>query len=171
MVYANLAADRTVDLRQQCRGHMRQRDAPQISGGREACDVTHDSAADGDDGASPVRLAPDERLEDLCRGLKVLVPLSIRDQDDWGSSDGPLNSLSVMLPDDRARDDEPLGSYASGVEYLAQPIGEAFADLNRRRSGIDADVYAFGLGQAVVGWRHGAWMRGSGWAEQGPQPS
>ena len=51
VVDADLAADRAVDLRQQRRRHLDDRDAAQIGRRREAGDVADDAAADGDERA------------------------------------------------------------------------------------------------------------------------
>jgi hypothetical protein len=60
MVDADLAADGAVDLRQQRRRHVHERDAAQERGGGEAGGVADDAAADGDDRAprsAPARMS------------------------------------------------------------------------------------------------------------------
>ena len=57
VVDADLAADRAVDLRQQRRRHLHDRDAAQVRRGREAGDVADDATADGDQRAGSIRAA------------------------------------------------------------------------------------------------------------------
>ena len=49
VVDADLAADRAVDLREQGRRHMRERDATEVGGSGEAGHVADDAAAEGDE--------------------------------------------------------------------------------------------------------------------------
>src|SRR6266852_5929104 len=48
-IYADFAADGTVHLGEQSRGHLHEGDAAQIRGGHKSGDVAHHAAADGDD--------------------------------------------------------------------------------------------------------------------------
>ena len=81
MVDADLAADRAVDLRQQRRRHLDDRDAAQVGGRGEAGDVADHAAADRDDGGGAVGAGPDQRVVDAADRLQLFVALAVGDQD------------------------------------------------------------------------------------------
>src|SRR4029079_3967802 len=106
VVDANLAANRCVDLREQRRGNVDERDAAQVGGGSEAGDVTDDPSAERDEGRGTVGVRTDERVVDSRYGAEVLRALAVRDKNGLSRGNRPSRPLPVELPDERARHDE-----------------------------------------------------------------
>ena len=73
VVDADLAADRAVDLRQQRRRHLDDRDAAQVGRRGEAGDVADDAAADGDDRRWRDPPRADQRVVDAHRPSETFL--------------------------------------------------------------------------------------------------
>jgi hypothetical protein len=142
VIYADLAADRAVDLREKRCRHVDERDTAQERRSGESRRVAHDAAAHGEDGAAAIRARLDERLVDARDGLEILVSLAVRDQDRFGPANRLLNRFAVQPPDRRAGHDEPPRADAMRVEDRRQPIDGALANEDGRgvRAGGDVDA-------------------------------
>ena len=116
MVDADLAADGAVDLREQRRRHMHQRDAPQVGRRREARHVADHAAAEGDERGRAIGVRANERIVDADDRGQLLVTLAVRDEDRLGAGDGARDPGSVQAPHQRARHDEAPFRCADLVE-------------------------------------------------------
>ena len=81
MIDADFAADRAVDLREQRRWHVDERDAAEICGRGEAGHVADDAAADRNEDGASIGVRPDQRIVDAADGLEVLEALAVSDDD------------------------------------------------------------------------------------------
>ena len=77
MVDRGLAAHRRVDLREQGRRNLDERDAALIDGGGEARDVAHNAAAQRDDCGAPLTAMLEQRVEQRVERLPVLMCFSV----------------------------------------------------------------------------------------------
>ncbi len=133
-VDADFAADRTIDLGEQRRRDVHERDPAQERRRGESGGVANDAAADGDDGAAAIGAGADQRLVDARDRLQVLVALAVGDENRVAGAERARDALAVKPPDHRARDDEALAAGAMRVEQRGRPIGDAVADPDRRRA-------------------------------------
>ena len=79
---AGLSADRRIDLRQQRRRHLDERDSPLVRGRRETRDVADDAAAQRDDRRLAVESRLEQSIENRRPRIDGLVLLSVRNGDD-----------------------------------------------------------------------------------------
>ena len=106
MIDADLAADGAVDLREQRRRHVNERDAPQVGGRGEAGHVADDAAAEGDERGRAIGVRANERVVDADDRRQLLVTLAVGDEDRLGALDGARDARPVQPPHQRARHDE-----------------------------------------------------------------
>jgi hypothetical protein len=84
MVHADLAADGAVHLRQQCRRHMDECDAPQIGGCSEAGQIADYAATKRDEGGRAIGICLDERLVDPADRGALFVAFAVGNEDRLG---------------------------------------------------------------------------------------
>ena len=96
VIDAGLPADRAVDLREQGRRHVHDRDAAQVRRRGEADEIADHAAADRDDHRRAIRLGLDQRIEQPRDGIEVLVALAVFDED--------RRPVGADLPEQRARE-------------------------------------------------------------------
>jgi hypothetical protein len=78
MIDARLAADRRIDLRQQRRGHLDERHAAHVAGGRETGHVADHAAAECDQRRLAIGTLGEQPVEDQVERFPVLVGLAVR---------------------------------------------------------------------------------------------
>ena len=141
MVDADLAADGTVDLREQRSRHVRQGDAPQVGRRRETHHVADHAAADGDDGDAALGRHADQGVVDPGDGLGVLGALAVGDEDAFPAAERPRHGRAVRFPDRRTRDDDALAAGSRLGQQRVEPPEETAAHVHRigARRGGDLD--------------------------------
>ena len=134
MVDADLAADRAVDLREQRRRHVDERDAAQVGRRREAGHVADHAAAEGDHRRRAVGAGADQRVVDAGDGRELLEPLAVGHEDRLLDRDRARQLRAVQPPDQRARDDEAPRGRADRVERRAEAVEDATANRHGVRA-------------------------------------
>ena len=130
-----------VDLRQQRRRHVHERDAAQVAGRGEAGHVADDAAAEGDERRGAIGVGADERIVDARDRLQLLEALAVRHEDRLAEA-GADQPCAVEPPDERARHDEAARRRARLVEQRRQSCDEhAVAERDRvRRDGVSTSM-------------------------------
>ena len=139
MVDADFAANRAIDLRQQRGGHVDQRDAAEVGGGRKPGHVPDHAAAKGDDRRRALGVRAHERVVDSGDRGQVLVALAVRDEDRL-ALDGPSEARTVKPPDKRARNHEPAFGRVRCVEHPVEVFDGLVFDGDAVRAGRRRDV-------------------------------
>ena len=143
MIDAHLAADRAVDLSEQCRRHVDQRDAAQVSGRDEAGHVSDDAAPHRDDGCAAIGFELDQRFVGAGSGRELFVLLTVGKEDRVGLGQRSRDGPAVQLPDERARDDEVTGSALRGrLDEPSQLRGHSMFDVDGILVGPGLHIYA-----------------------------
>ena len=141
MVDADFSADRRVDLRQQRRRHVDQRDAAQIRGRGEPGHVADHAAAEREQRRGAIGVGANQRLVDARDILQVLEALAVGDEDRLAEA-GFRQPRSMQPPDERARDDEPPRRRLDVVEEARQPVEQAVFERDgvAARGRVDVDA-------------------------------
>src|SRR5215471_19325218 len=122
VIDTHFAADRAVDLRQQGRRNLDERNPAQKGRCGETGGVADDAAADRHDRASAIGAGTDQRLIDSGDRLQILVTLSVRDEDRLTAAQNALKFRAVKPPNHRARDDEAAPADCMLVEQYGEPL-------------------------------------------------
>ena len=151
VVDADLAADRAVDLREQRRRDVGERDAAQERRRGESGRVADDAATDGDDRACAVGACANQRFVDAGDRLQVLEALAVGDEDRLRDPKGSPDLVAVEAPDRGARDDEAPSADVLRVEQRRGPVDEPVANPDRRylRAGLHIDPDRFARTQVT----------------------
>ena len=110
VVNARLAADRGIDLREQRRRHLDERDAAQVGRGGEPGDIANDAPAEGDDGRVAVGARFDQPVEDERYGVERLAALAVRQADglDLLAVEAGRQRVEVKRRNDVVADDQAI---------------------------------------------------------------
>jgi hypothetical protein len=144
MVHSGLAAHGRIDLREQRRGDLHERDAALITGGREPCHVADDAASQGNDAGVAREAIRHEHVEHARHVRERLVDLAVRQHDfDAASRRERRRELrGVDWAYGRVGDDENIARGHDAIDFLAKLHG-AGADEDRIAALAQADVNSF----------------------------
>ncbi len=129
VVDADLAADRAVDLRQERRRHLDDRDAAEVGRGGESGDVADDPAADGDDRRRAIGRGANQGIVDASDGGELLVALAVGNEDRLFRGE-PRERVAVQAPHGGIRHDEAPARRTEGVDDAGETAGDADLDLD-----------------------------------------
>ena len=127
-IHTDLAADGAINLREQCRGNVRERDPSEECGRSEPRGIADDSTSDGHDGAAAIGPGTNESVVDPRDGLQCLESLTVGDQDRIAAAERTRDPLAMKSPDKRIRDDEATTADVLRIEQRARAIDDAVAD-------------------------------------------
>ena len=144
VIDADLPADGAVDLRQERRRHVHERDATEIGRRGESGHVADHAAAECDECRRPIGVRADQRFVDARDGLKLLEALAVG-HDDWlGALERLGESAAVKPPDER--DSRPQTAAraagarpAAGRAARATPSASVTVYATRRGRDVDAN--------------------------------